>query len=435
MTLLDVLALIYIKGTRVLAEHALVGTESHRTTHVGDVLLLLHDVDDVVVGLLVHLTAVGVGIAQDVAGKLDDHHLHAETDAEGGYVVRAGIVGSDNLSLDATLSESGTDHDAVLPLEHLFDVLFRYLLRVDESEHRLVVVVRAGLRETLADALVGILQVVLSDESDLHLLRGLLPAVEEILPRSQCRTLANFHSELLQDGLVQSLVLHVDGHLVDAGQVFALYDAVLLDVAEACHLLQDVLAQMLLCPEHEDVGLNTHALQLLHGVLRRFRLQFAGSLQVRHVGEVNTDGVAAHLPLHLADGLHERGTLDVADRAAYLGDDEVVVVFLSEQLDVALDLVGDVWHHLDGLAQIVAAALLVDDSLIDTPSGERVGLRRLNAGEALVVAQVEVGLHTVDGDIAFAMFVGVERTGVDVDVGVELLDGDVVAPGLQELAD
>ena len=29
---------------------------------------------------------------------------------------------------------------------------------------------------------------------------------------------------------------------------------------------------------------------------------------------------------------------------------------------------------------------------------------------------------TVDGNIAFPVFIGIERSGVDVDVGVELLD-------------
>ena len=51
--------------------------------------------------------------------------------------------------------------------------------------------------------------------------------------------------------------------------------------------------------------------------------------------------------------------------------------------------------------------------------------------EAFVVAEVEVGLGTVHGHIALAVFVGVERPWVDIDIGVEFLDGDREAAGLQ----
>ena len=48
-------------------------------------------------------------------------------------------------------------------------------------------------------------------------------------------------------------------------------------------------------------------------------------------------------------------------------------------------------------------------------------------GEALVVAEVEVGLGAVLGDEHLAVLVGRHRPGVDVDVRVELLQLDVEA--------
>ena len=53
--------------------------------------------------------------------------------------------------------------------------------------------------------------------------------------------------------------------------------------------------------------------------------------------------------------------------------------------------------------------------------------------EPLVVAQVEVGFGPVVGYVALAVLVGVEGAGVDVDVGVKLLDGDSEPPRLQKL--
>ena len=75
--------------------------------------------------------------------------------------------------------------------------------------------------------------------------------------------------------------------------------------------------------------------------------------------------------------------------------------------DPVFDFIGDVWHHLDGLSKIVATTFLVDDRLVDLAGGDGVGLGGADPREALVVAQIEVGLHTIDGDVAFAMLVRV----------------------------
>ena len=104
---------------------------------------------------------------------------------------------------------------------------------------------------------------------------------------------------------------------------------------------------MLLGSEHEHVGLDALALQFLHGVLGGFGLQFAGSLEIGHEREVYAHGILAQFPFHLADGLQEGGTLNVTDGAANLGNHEIVVILLSQQLDVAFDFVGNMWNHLD----------------------------------------------------------------------------------------
>ncbi len=58
-------------------------------------------------------------------------------------------------------------------------------------------------------------------------------------------------------------------------------------------------------------------------------------------------------------------------------------------------------------------------------------LRHLGAGEALVVAKVEVGLGAVFGDEHLAVLEGAHRARVDVDVGVELEVGDLDAAGFE----
>ena len=97
---------------------------------------------------------------------------------------------------------------------------------------------------------------------------------------------------------------------------------------------------------------------------------------------------------------------------------------LGDQRDPLLDLVGDVRDHLDGAAEVVAAALAADDRVVDAAGGDVGGAAGVGVGEALVVAEVEVGLGAVLGDEHLAVLVGRHRARVDVDVGVELLQPD-----------
>ena len=64
-------------------------------------------------GRLIYFTTVGIIIAQDVTCKLDYHHLHTQTNAECGNIVRTSIVGSNDFPFDTALPEPWTDHNTV----------------------------------------------------------------------------------------------------------------------------------------------------------------------------------------------------------------------------------------------------------------------------------------------------------------------------------
>ncbi len=67
------------------------------------------------------------------------------------------------------------------------------------------------------------------------------------------------------------------------------------------------------------------------------------------------------------------------------------------------------------------------------PAGSYVvGLAGRYVQEPLVVAEVKVGFGPVLGYIAFTMFVWIQCSGVNIYVGVELLDGNAVPPYLEE---
>ena len=59
-------------------------------------------------------------------------------------------------------------------------------------------------------------------------------------------------------------------------------------------------------------------------------------------------------------------------------------------------------------SQIVTPALFVDDAFVDASGRDIVGLGGLDAQEAFVMAQIEVGFVAIHGNVAFAVFIRVQ---------------------------
>ncbi len=118
--------------------------------------------------------------------------------------------------------------------------------------------------------------------------------------------------------------------------------------------------------------------------------------------------------------------------AANLGYDIVEVACFAKQLYIAFDFIGNVGNNLDCFAEIVATAFFVNDTLVNAAGCDIVGACGLYVCKTLVVSEVKVSLMSVYGHIAFAVFVGVEGSGVDVDIRVKLLNGHAVSAGFQQ---
>ena len=225
-----------------------------------------------------------------------------------------------------------------------------------------------------------------------------------------------------------------DRHLVDARHVLRGDHRFLVDVAEQRDLPLDVRRQQAVGAAEQEVGLDADRAQVADAVLRRLGLELAGGADERHQRQVDVERVlAADVLAELADGLEEGQALDVADGAADLHDHDVDAV--RDGADRILDGVGDVRNHLHRGAEVVAAPLALDDRQEDLAGGPVVVAAGHRVGEALVVAQVEVGLAAVVGDVDLAVLVRAHRPRIDVDVGVELLQRHLVAVALQQAAD
>ena len=82
-------------------------------------------------------------------------------------------------------------------------------------------------------------------------------------------------------------------------------------------------------------------------------------------------------------------------------------------------------NDLHGGAEVLAAALLVEDVPVNF-TGRQIGVPvQVLIDEALVMSEVEVGLRAVLGHVDFAVLIRAHGARVDVDVRVELLCSDL----------
>ena len=204
---------------------------------------------------------------------------------------------------------------------------------------------------------------VLPHDRDPHLMLRMHDSLDDGLPGSQIGFLG-LEPESLADHAVESLIPESDRDFVDRRHVGALDDALEIDVAEAGDLALDLGTDRLFAAADQDVGLDSDLHQVPHRVLGRLGLELAGRRDVGHQGQMDEQRVVApHLLAELTDRLEERQRFDVSHRAADLGDNDVVPRRAAP--DGILDLVGDVGDDLNGGTEVLAAAFLADDCLVD----------------------------------------------------------------------
>ena len=139
--------------------------------------------------------------------------------------------------------------------------------------------------------------------------------------------------------------------------------------------------------------------------------------------------------LELADRLQKRLALDIADCAAYLNDRDVHVIGGIVAVKTALDLICDMRDHLHGAAAEVAAAFLLKNRPVNLSGGDVRIFCEAFVDKSLVVSEVKVCLSAVVCDKNLAVLDWIHGAGVNVDVWVKFLHGDLVAACLQKASE
>src|SRR5437773_1803638 len=343
------------------------GPEAHRRAHSLDRVLLRQEVDDRMRGLRIELGTVRAFQAQGRPRESDRGQLESEAHALERDLVLGCEAGRRDFPLDPAVPETSRDQDAIGVLEGL-RALFLEIDGLDPLQ--LHMHARGGTRvmERLDVTDVRILQMgVLAHQRDRDFLLRALQVLEEGLPFPHVLGF-RAQAEGLHRVLGEALPIEEERHVVDRRRVRRADDALHRDVGKECDLLLDLGLQGMLAAGDDHVRLDPGGPEFPYALLRRLRLLLADRPHHGDEGRVDEQDVLLPLLLpELADRFEEGHSFDVADGPTDFDEDDVGVFLLPHLPEQRLDLVRDVGVDLDRLAEIVAAAFLLDDGPVALP--------------------------------------------------------------------
>ncbi len=292
------------------------------------------------------------------------------------------------------------------------------------------------MAQRLVERFVAVGQIdVFADHGDAHRALRVLQRVHQLVPALQPRR-RGVEAQLVADQAVEPLLVQQARHLVDAGHVGQRDHAPQRHVGKEADFFALVVGDGAVGAAQQGVGLDADFAHFLHRVLGRLGFELARRRDPRHVAQMHEGAlVRPQAQTHLAHRLQEGQRFDVAHGAADFDDrhlHRLLRTITGAAFDELLDFVGDVRNHLHRFAEVVAAALFFEHAFVDLAGGEVVGALHAGFDEALVVAEVEVGFGPVVGDEHLAVLKRAHGAGIDVEVGVELDQGDVEAARFEQ---
>ena len=118
-------------------------------------------------------------------------------------------------------------------------------------------------------------------------------------------------------------------------------------------------------------------------------------------------------------------TFDVSYGAAHLHQNDLSPCGFGDQADPAFDLVGDVRDDLNRTAQEISAPLGPNHLGINLAGRNIAHLVQSDIDKTFVMSQVKIGFSPIIKDEHLPVLVRAHRSRVDIDIGVQFLDGNL----------
>src|SRR5690606_24547729 len=98
-------------------------SQSHSTSLVHNIFLLLHNTDHGIWSVFVHLGGIRLLKIKYISGIFYDCHLHSQTDAQKGYLIFTGKLHRLNFPFYSPFAKTWRYQDTVKTLHLLFNIL------------------------------------------------------------------------------------------------------------------------------------------------------------------------------------------------------------------------------------------------------------------------------------------------------------------------
>src|SRR5437763_1556340 len=202
--------------------------------------------------------------------------MQTKTNAEEWDAPLARKLHSPDFAFGAALAETARDQDAVHLLEIDRRIIALENLAVDPLHLHAHVIGKAAMGQSIGKRFVRILYLhVLADDGDAHLALRILHAVDHAPPTRKIRLRRVLDAEHLQHLGVEALRMIAERRFVNRCEIGRGDDAFGTDVAEKADLPALLIGYRHAGTAEEHVGLDADRAQLLYGMLRRLRFQFA----------------------------------------------------------------------------------------------------------------------------------------------------------------
>ena len=398
--------------------------EPHGPAHLVHAQQLAQLVNHAVRRRRIKLRAVRVLHARNLPSVFDRGALHAQTNPEKRNFALPRIGNCVNHARNSPLPESAGNQNPI----HMPQALLRGRQRIDffgfdPLNHHALPIRQPAMAQRFAQTFVRVFQLhVLAHHSDADFAGRMLQRFQHRQPAAQIPRRC-FQMQQSQNLFVQAFRRQGHRHFINVAHVRRGNHAGLRDVAEQGDFRFQVGAEVPVAAANQNVRLNPDAQHFLHAVLGRLGFQFARGGNKRHQREMHENHILrAQFQTHLPDRFQKRQRFNVAHRAANF--DEHNIHAFGHFAEGGFNFVGDVRNHLHGFAQVIPAPFLGDDRFVKTPGGPVVVARQMCGGKPFVVPQVQIGLGAIVGDKDFAMLIGRHGAGINVQVGIALLEGN-----------
>ena len=133
--------------------------------------------------------------------------------------------------------------------------------------------------------------------------------------------------------------------------------------------------------------------------------------------------------LELSDGFQKRLAFNITHRTAYFDNGNSGIFICKVTIETTFDLICDMRDHLNGTTAVITTTLLLQNRPVNLAGGNVGIFIQIFINESLIMSKIQIGFCTILRDKNFTMLDRVHRAGINIDIRIKFLHGDLITSG------